>query len=97
MPDENGKLTEAEAIAKVARMGQEIHESSSWQTAWYAFRIGVASVVLGIAALLMLFAFTVVSKSSGIPIGGLLVSAVLIAGGGAGAFWGYQNKEKRVE
>lgn len=96
MPDEHGKLTEEEAIVKVARMGQELNEKSSGQTAWYAFRIGVAGVVLGIASLLMLFAFTVVSKSDGVPIGGLFISALLIAGGGASTFWGHQNKEKRV-
>jgi hypothetical protein len=92
MPDENGKLTEEEAIAKVARMGLELQESSFGQAAWYAFRIGVASVVLGIASLLMLFAFTVVSKPDGVPVAGLLISGILIAGGGSGAFWGYQNK-----
>ena len=97
MPDEHGKMTEAEAIMEVERLGRELRESSSAQTAWYAARIGIAMLCLGVACLLMLFAYTVMSKSSGIPLGALLLSGLLIGGGVAMAWWGRKNSEPRIQ
>lgn len=97
MPDEKGKMTEEEAIAEVARLGRELKDDDSAQTAWYALRIGVALAALGIVSLLMLFAYTVMSKSTGIPFARLIMSSILIAAGVATAFWGQQNGPKRPD
>ena len=97
MPDEQGKMTEEEAIAEVARLGRDLKNTDSAQTAWYALRIGVALAGLGIMSLLMLFAYTVMSKSGGVPVARLIMSSILIAAGVATAFWGQQNDPKRPD
>ena len=97
MPDKDGKMTEEEAIAEVVRLGRETDEASTAQTAWYAFRIGAALAGLGLVSLLMLFAFTVMDKSGGIPVGALIMSSLSIAAGVVAAFWGHQNGAKKPE
>lgn len=57
----------------------------------------MALVGLGIMPLLMLFAYTVMSKSGGIPVLGLLMCFVLIAAGIAVAFWGHQNSPEKPD
>ena len=97
MPDEDGKMTEAEAIAEVVRLGKQLDENSSVQTAWYALRIGIAMVGLGIVCLLMLFAYTVMSKSEGIPTLSLFLSCLLLAAGSVTLFWGLHNARSKQE
>lgn len=97
MPDGHGKMTEEEAIAEVVRLGRETDDASTAQTAWYAFRIGAALAGLGLVSLLILFAFTVMDKSGGIPVGALIMCTIAIAGGAAIAFWGHQNSSKDPE
>lgn len=97
MPDENGKLTEAEAIAEVVRLGEEYRYSSKSDSAWYALRIGIGVVFIGIALLMLLFAYTVMSKGGGLPIAGLVFASIVVAGGTVAMFWGLHNSQRRME
>lgn len=93
MPDEHGKLTEEEAIALVIQMGEEMHNDSDTTMAWYAKRVGGAVCVIGFALMLMLFAYTVLSKSAERPIVGLLVTGVIMGGGAWLSYWGHTNSK----
>jgi hypothetical protein len=91
MPDEHGKLTEEEAIAKVIQLQSELQQDDNSQMAWYAKRVGGAICVFGFALMLMLFAYTVLSKSGDRPIVGLLVTGIIMGGGAFLSYWGYTN------
>jgi heme/copper-type cytochrome/quinol oxidase subunit 4 len=97
MPDENEKMTEAEAIAEVVRLGEELRYSSKTESAWYALRIGVGLVFIGIALLMLLFAYAVMSKGAGFPIVGLVFASIVVAGGVVAMFWGLQNKQSGMD
>ncbi|MFP6583265.1 MAG: hypothetical protein VCD00_12030 [Candidatus Hydrogenedentota bacterium] len=93
MPDEDGKMTEAEAIAKAIQIGEEMQRDSNSDTAWYAKRIGLGISVFGFMLLLLLIAYTIMNKSGERPIVALLFIAAIIAGGAITTYWGYTNSK----
>ena len=94
MTEDEQKLAEQEAIAKALLIGEQMRREDNSDIAWYARRIGIAISVVGFVLLLMLFAFTTMSKDAGIPIMGLLTTAAIIGAGAVTAYWGYSNSKK---
>lgn len=93
MPDEDGKMTEEDAIAKAIQIGEEMRRDSNTDIAWYAKRIGLGLFGLGFMLLLILIAYTIMNKSGERPVVALLFTGAIIAGGAITAYWGYTHSK----
>ncbi|PCJ51316.1 MAG: hypothetical protein COA73_17755 [Candidatus Hydrogenedentota bacterium] len=81
------KLSEAEAIAIVSSMGEDMGRDKDDPVYFYAQRIGIFTIVLCGGGLVMLLAYTQLNKEPGFPLLGIMGLVALAMGGGLLAYW----------
>ena len=84
---ESGRLSEAEAIAKITLMGEEMHRDVDDPIYFYAQRIGMFTLVLSVCGLAILLAYAMMSKGDFSPILGIILLVSVGMAGGLAAYW----------
>jgi len=92
--EKSGALTEAEAIAKLDQIRIDYDHDAGDPRYWYAFRVGLAVMVLAIIGLIILFGFVMLKKGVDIPVINVMALATLLFAGGFMAYWGRSNQNK---
>lgn len=95
--EQGGKLTEQEAIAAAKVIGERMRQEDRGPIYWYAKRIGIAAVVLGIAGLVMLLGYTKLTRAEGTPIFGMLLLAGFSGAGAVLSYWGHVESKRSGE
>lgn len=80
-------MREEQAIAQAMLMGEQARREGRSDLYFYAKRIGLFTVALGFAGLLMLFAYARISGGDFNPIPGMFGLGILTAGGAVAAYW----------
>lgn len=80
-------MREEQAIAQAIMMGEQARLEGRSDLYFYAKRIGLFSVALGIAGLFMLFAYARLSGGDFNPIPTMFGLGILTAGGAVAAYW----------
>ena len=84
-----GRLTEDEAIAAAVAAGERVRRDADSDRAFYAKRVGAGAAVLGLCGLVLLLGRYQLTQGEFNPFGGLILLALLTAGGAVLWYWGY--------
>lgn len=92
--EQGGKLTEQEAIAAAMVLGEQMRADDRGPVYWYAKRIGIFMVALGIAGLVMLLGYTQLTQAEGTPVFGMLFLAAFSGAGAVLSYWGHVESKR---